>query len=95
MPILISPFFILPAIDAIVIKPLEHCLSTDIPGTDVGNPALIADCLAIFPPVLPCCKAAPMCTSSISSPSILARVIACLIACPINSWGCVSLNAPR
>ena len=42
-PISISPFFIRPAIEAIVINPLEHCLSIDIPGTDVGRPARIAD----------------------------------------------------
>ena len=80
----ISPVAILPAALIIAIKPEAHCLSTDIPGTVVGKPARIAPCLAIFICVEPCCNAAPIITSSISSFSSPALSTACDITCPVR-----------
>ena len=80
---------------AIAIIPLAHWRSIDIPGTVTGNPARMAACRAILPPLDPCCKAAPIITSPTSLVSIPALSTAFSIACPANSWADVSLKAPR
>ena len=80
---------------ASAISPDEHCLSTVMPGTEVGSPALISPWRATFTCVEPCCSAAPMTTSPISSAAMPAREIAWPMAWPASSWACVSLKAPR
>src|SRR6202041_489162 len=79
---------------AMAVKPEAHCLSTLIAAIDVGKPARMALCRAIFDPLEPCCKAHPMMTSSISAGPISARPTAWAIACPPSVGAEVLLNAP-
>ena len=79
----------------IAIRPEAHWRSTDMPATLVGSPARNAHCRATLPPVAPCCKAAPMITSSTSAPGMPARPTAASIAWPPSVCAGVSLKAPR
>ena len=75
-------------------SPEAHWRSTVIPGTVTGSPARRAACRARFIPWLPCCRAAPRMTSSISPGPSPARWTACLMAWPARVWAGVSLKAP-
>src|SRR3954447_8505468 len=79
---------------AMVIMPDAHWRSIDIPATVTGSPARSA---AVRPMVVctPCCRAAPMITSSISAGSSFARSIAARIGCAARVGEGVALNAPR
>src|SRR5215470_16592237 len=58
---------------AMAIMPEEHWRSTLIPAVLTGSPAAMAHWRAILDPWVPCCRAAPMMTSSTSPGSTLAR----------------------
>ena len=80
---------------ATAIRPEEHWRSIVIPDTDAGRPAAIAATRATFRPWVPCCRAAPMITSSTSPPSTPARSTAPLMAWAAIVGASVSLNIPR
>src|SRR5215467_2101757 len=58
---------------AMAIIPEEHWRSTLMPAVVTGNPAAMAHWRAMLDPWVPCCKAAPIMTSSTSPGSTLAR----------------------
>ena len=62
---------------AIACRPEAHWRSIVVPATLTGKPARMTVWRAKFPPVVPCCKAQPTTTSSISPGSTLARRAAC------------------
>src|SRR6266702_3656862 len=65
-----------------------------VPATLTGSPARNSALRAILVPVVPCCMAQPITTSSTSAPSILARESADEIACPKRVAPSVWLSAP-
>src|SRR6266702_5201468 len=65
-----------------------------VPATLTGSPARSSALRAILVPVVPCCMAQPITTSSTSEPSILARDNADEIACPNRVAPSVWLRAP-
>src|SRR5260370_17981055 len=64
------------------------------PATLTGSPARNSGLRAILVPVVPCCMAQPITTSSTSAPSTLARDNADEIACPNRVAPSVWLSAP-
>ena len=79
---------------AIAIIPDEHCLSNVIPLTVTGSPAVKAAFLATLQCVVPCCKAAPIITSSTFSGSTPDLLTASSIAQPAMVGAVVLLNVP-
>ena len=65
-----------------------------VPATLTGSPARSSALRAMLVPVVPCCMAQPITTSSTSAPSILARDSADEIACPNRVAPSVWLSAP-
>src|SRR5437763_1935002 len=65
-----------------------------VPATLTGSPARSSALRAILEPVVPCCMAQPITTSSTSAPSILARDSAEEIACPNRVAPSVWFSAP-
>src|SRR5215216_4531708 len=65
-----------------------------VPATLTGSPARSSALRAILVPVVPCCMAQPITTSSTSAPSTLARDSADAIACPNSVAPSVWLSAP-
>src|SRR5690606_16079952 len=80
---------------AMAIIPDEHCRSTDMPATVTGRPAASSAWRATFSPLVPCCIAHPMMTSSTSAGSMPARATAARMACAPSVGASVLLNAPR
>jgi len=61
------------AASAIAWRPEAHCRSMVVPATDEGSPARNSALRAMLLPVVPCCMAQPITTSSTSAASTLAR----------------------
>ena len=79
---------------AIAIIPDEHCLSSVIPLTVTGRPAANAAFLATLQCCVPCCKAAPIITSSTLFGSTPDLFTASSIAQPAIVGAVVLLNVP-
>ena len=67
---------------AMAIIPEEHCRSILMPLTEEGNPPAKAAIRPMLPPVVPCCNAAPIMTSSTWAGSTPALCTASLMATP-------------
>ena len=80
---------------AMAIRPEAHWRSRLMRAVVTGRPAASAAWRPMLVPVEPCCRAAPMTTSSISAGSTPARCTAWRMACPPSCCAWVSLNAPR
>src|SRR3954469_8499733 len=82
------------AATAMACSPDAHCRSIVVPLTLTGSPARNRALRAILVPVVPCCIAQPITTSSTSAPSTFARERAAEIACPSNVAPSVLFSAP-
>src|SRR5262245_38048481 len=71
-----------------------HCRSTDVPGTDSGNPAASRAFRPMLTPCSPTCDTHPMITSSTSAGSTSLRSTTARSTCAARSTGCHSLSIP-
>ena len=83
------------AFRAIDCSPEAHCRSMVGPATVTGRPARIAALRATLTPVVPCCMAQPITTSSTVPGSMPERLTAWAMTCPAKVGPSVLLRAPR